>query len=112
MTEAVTASARLRAAKPTIRPDRPYFSSGPCAKPPGWSPDQLETVALGRSHRGKMGKAKLVEAIERTRVLLSLPADYRLGIVPASDTGAMEMAMWSLLGSRPVTMLSWESFGA
>ena len=111
MTEAVTAGAGVRSDRPTTRPKRPYFSSGPCAKPPGWSPDKLETIALGRSHRGAVGKAKLQEAIERTHALLRLPADYRLGIVPASDTGAMEMAMWSLLGARPVTMLAWESFG-
>jgi len=96
---------------PAARPARPYFSSGPCAKPPGWSPDKLRTDALGRSHRGAIGKARLAEAIERTHALLGLPADYRLGIVPASDTGAMEMAIWSLLGPRPVTMLAWESFG-
>ena len=111
MTESVTAGADVRAAKPTTRPKRPYFSSGPCAKPPGWSPDKLETVALGRSHRGTVGKAKLQDAIERTHALLRLPANYKLGIVPASDTGAMEMAIWSLLGARPVTMLAWESFG-
>jgi phosphoserine aminotransferase len=112
MTEAVAAGARVRPAKPNTRPKRPYFSSGPCAKPPGWAPDKLETVALGRSHRGAIGKAKLAEAIERTHALLRLPADYKLGIVPASDTGAMELALWSLLGPRPVTMLAWESFGA
>jgi phosphoserine aminotransferase len=111
MTEAVTAGADVRAAKPTTRPKRPYFSSGPCAKPPGWSPDKLQTDALGRSHRGTIGKARLQEAIERTHALLRLPDDYKLGIVPASDTGAMEMAIWSLLGTRPVTMLAWESFG-
>jgi phosphoserine aminotransferase len=98
--------------RPAARPARPYFSSGPCAKPPGWEPQQLDTSALGRSHRGAIGKAKLEEAIARTHALLRLPADYRLGIVPASDTGAMEMAIWSLLGTRPVTMLAWESFGA
>jgi len=98
--------------RPDALPARPYFSSGPCAKPPGWSPDKLETVALGRSHRGSVGKVRLQEAIERTHALLQLPPDYRLGIVPASDTGAMEMAIWSLLGTRPVTMLAWESFGA
>ncbi len=91
---------------------RPYFSSGPCAKPPGWAPQLLDTGALGRSHRGTIGKARLAEAIERTHALLRLPADYKLGIVPASDTGAMEMAIWSLLGPRPVTVLAWESFGA
>jgi phosphoserine aminotransferase len=112
MTEAVTAGAEVRPAKPRTKPERPFFSSGPCAKPPGWAPESLGTSALGRSHRGAIGKAKLAEAIERTHALLRLPADYRLGIVPASDTGAMEMAIWSLLGTRPVTMLAWESFGA
>jgi len=102
----------VRAAEATLRPKRPNFSSGPCAKPPGWSPDKLDTSALGRSHRGAIGKARLAEAIDRTHKLLGLPDDYRLGIVPASDTGAMEMAIWSLLGPRPVTMLAWESFGA
>ena len=111
MTEAVTAQS-LRASKPITKPKRPFFSSGPCAKPPGWAPEKLDTSALGRSHRGKIGKAKLAEAIERTHAVLRLPADYKLGIVPASDTGAMELALWSLLGTRPVTMLAWESFGA
>ncbi len=112
MTDIATADATLRAARPSTKPDRPYFSSGPCAKPPGWTPQALDTSALGRSHRGSIGKAKLAQAIERTHALLRLPADYKLGIVPASDTGAMEMAIWSLLGARPVTMLAWESFGA
>ena len=111
MTEAAAAQA-LRAPKPVMKPDRPNFSSGPCAKPPGWSTDKLDTAALGRSHRGTVGKAKLEEAIERTHALLELPSDYKLAIVPASDTGAMELAIWSLLGTRPVTMLAWESFGA
>jgi phosphoserine aminotransferase len=102
----------VRPAKPTTRPKRPYFSSGTCAKPPGWTPQSLDISALGRSHRGTIAKAKLQEAIERTHALLRLPSDYKLGIVPASDTGAMEMAIWSLLGTRPVTMLAWESFGA
>jgi phosphoserine aminotransferase len=97
--------------KPPVRPQRPHFSSGPCPKPPGWSLDRLDTSSLGRSHRSSLGKARLAEAIERTSALLGLPDGYRLGIVPASDTGAMEMAMWSLLGQRPVTMLAWESFG-
>jgi phosphoserine aminotransferase len=112
LTEATAATPELRVARPHTKPQRPNFSSGPCAKPPGWAPEKLDTSALGRSHRGSVGKAKLAEAIERTHALLKLPADYRLGIVPASDTGAMEMAMWSLLGTRPVTMLAWESFGA
>jgi phosphoserine aminotransferase len=94
------------------RPACPSFSSGPCPKPPGWSLDRLDTGALGRSHRSALGKARLEEAIARTHALLELPTDYRLGIVPASDTGAMEMAIWSLLGTRPVTTLAWESFGA
>ena len=96
---------------PAVRPARPHFSSGPCAKRPGWSPDNLPTDALGRSHRSKLGKSRLKEAIDRTRALLSVPDDYRIGIVPASDTGAVEMAMWSMLGPRPVDMLAWESFG-
>jgi len=112
LTDTATAAATLRAAKPATKPDRPYFSSGPCAKPPGWTAQALDISALGRSHRGAIGKAKLQQAIERTHALLRLPADYKLGIVPASDTGAMEMAIWSLLGPRPVTMLAWESFGA
>ena len=112
MTDDNAAAADVRAAKPRTKPERPNFSSGPCAKPPGWSAAKLDTSALGRSHRGPVGKAKLTQAIERTHALLRLPADYRLGIVPASDTGAMETAIWSLLGSRPATMLAWESFGA
>ena len=112
MTDTATTGADVRLKTPDIRPQRPHFSSGPCAKPPGWSPQLLDTSALGRSHRGAIGKAKLQDAIERTHKLLRLPADYKLGIVPASDTGAMEMAIWSLLGTRPVTMLAWESFGA
>jgi phosphoserine aminotransferase len=89
----------------------PHFSSGPCAKRPGWSLQNLTDAALGRSHRAKIGKAKLKRAIELTREVLEVPADYRIGIVPASDTGAVEMALWSLLGARPVNMLTWESFG-
>jgi phosphoserine aminotransferase len=104
--------ALVRRAKPDLLPARPYFSSGPCPKPPGWSLEKIDTRSLGRSHRSALGKARLQEAIERTHALLRLPSDYRLGIVPASDTGAMEMALWSLLGTRQVTMLAWESFGA
>ena len=92
-------------------PARPFFSSGPCAKRPGWSLENFKTDTLGRSHRSGVGKARLKEAIDRTRALLRLPDDYRLGVVPASDTGAVEMAMWSMLGARPVDMLAWESFG-
>ena len=98
-------------AKPGHRPANPNFSSGPCAKRPGWSVEVLKDAALGRSHRAKIGKAKLKQLIDETRSLLELPEGYRLGIVPASDTGAMEMALWSLLGSRPVDLLAWESFG-
>jgi phosphoserine aminotransferase len=97
--------------KPTLRPQRTEFSSGPCAKRPGWSLDGLADAALGRSHRSKVGKERLKAVIDRSRELLGMPADYRLGIVPGSDTGAFEMAMWSLLGSRGVDVLSWESFG-
>jgi phosphoserine aminotransferase len=97
--------------KPLMRPAVPHFSSGPCAKRPGWSMSALTDAALGRSHRSKVGKAKLKRAIELTRELLEVPPEYRIGIVPASDTGAVEMALWSLLGPRPVTMLAWESFG-
>ncbi|MBI5113334.1 MAG: phosphoserine transaminase [Rhodovulum sp.] len=96
---------------PAARPRVPHFSSGPCAKRPGWSLDNLKNAPLGRSHRAKIGKARLERAIALTRTVLQVPADYRIGIVPASDTGAVEMAMWSLLGARPVTMLAWESFG-
>jgi phosphoserine aminotransferase len=98
-------------AMPGVRPAIPHFSSGPCAKRPGWSLQALTDALLGRSHRSKIGKAKLKRAIDLTREVLEVPADYRIGIVPASDTGAVEMALWSLLGGRPVTVLSWESFG-
>ena len=101
----------MTVAKPAARPLVPHFSSGPCAKRPGWSPQNLKDAALGRSHRAKIGKAKLKLAIELTREVLGVPADYKIGIVPASDTGAVEMALWSLLGARPVTTLCWESFG-
>jgi phosphoserine aminotransferase len=105
------AGAQLRNPKPELRPKRPHFSSGPCAKPPGWGLEHLALGSLGRSHRSKQGKARLGYAIELTRRILEIPATHRIGIVPASDTGAMEMAMWSMLGARPVTMLAWESFG-
>ena len=101
----------MTAAKPALRPNVPHFSSGPCAKRPGWNPQHLKDAALGRSHRAKIGKARLKLAIDLTREVLEVPADYRIGIVPASDTGAVEMALWSLLGPRPVTTIAWESFG-
>ncbi|MCL4105018.1 UNVERIFIED_CONTAM: hypothetical protein GTU68_018725 [Idotea baltica] len=97
---------------PATRPVNPRFSSGPCAKPPTWTLDALADAPLGRSHRAAVGKAKLKAAIETTRDILGIPADYKIGIVPASDTGAYEMAMWNLLGERPVEMLAWESFGS
>ncbi len=98
--------------KPELRPANSQFSSGPCTKRPGWSLENLQDASLGRSHRAPAGKSKLKSAIDMTREILGLPDDYRIGIVPASDTGAMEMAMWSLLGARGVDMVSWESFGA
>src|SRR2546428_655419 len=101
----------MTVAKPASRPNVPHFSSGPCAKRPGWNPQNLKDAALGRSHRAKVGKAKLKLAIELTREVLEVPANYRIGIVPASDTGAVEMALWSMLGARPVTTIAWESFG-
>lgn len=97
--------------KPTTKPQNPCFSSGPCAKRPDWSVDALKGAALGRSHRSKIGKSKLQQAIELAREVLGIPADYKIGIVPASDTGAIEMAMWSMLGARGVDMFAWESFG-
>lgn len=96
---------------PGLRPANPQFSSGPCAKRPGWTPNALKNAALGRSHRAKLGKSRLKYAIDLTREVLEVPADYRIGIVPASDTGAYEMAMWTMLGARPVDCLAWESFG-
>ncbi|MCA1368124.1 phosphoserine transaminase [Bradyrhizobium sp. BRP14] len=99
-------------AKPALRPANTHFSSGPCAKRPGWTLEALSDAPLGRSHRAKVGKSKLKQAIDLTREVLEVPADYRIGIVPASDTGAVEMALWSLLGARGVDMLAWESFGA
>ena len=108
----MTTTLGATASKPAVRPANPNFSSGPCAKRPGWSPVALDISALGRSHRAKIGKTKLEQAIEQTRAVLQVPADYRIGIVPASDTGAVEMALWSLLGERGVDMVAWESFGS
>jgi len=110
----MTASSAAAAAanpRPQVRPARPHFSSGPCAKRPGYDLAGLDTGALGRSHRAKIGKSRLADAINLTRELLQVPASYRIGIVPGSDTGAFEMAMWTMLGARPVTALAWESFG-
>src|SRR3954453_8625276 len=98
--------------KPGVRPANPHFSSGPCAKRPGWSLQALTDAALGRSHRSKIGKAKLKRAIDLTREILRVPADYRIGIVPASDTGAVEMALWTMLGPKTVEVAAWEAFGA
>jgi phosphoserine aminotransferase len=105
-------TARPDVVAPQLRPQNPRFSSGPCAKRPGWELDALKGASLGRSHRAAEGKSKLKQAIDLTRSILRVPEGYRIGIVPASDTGAFEMAMWSLLGARPVTMLAWESFGS
>src|SRR5579871_4592627 len=102
----------MTVAKPASRPRVPHFSSGPCAKRPGWTPQNLKDAAIGRSHRAKIGKAKLKLAIDLTREVLGVPSDYKIGIVPASDTGAVEMALWSLLGARGVDVLAWESFGS
>jgi phosphoserine aminotransferase len=102
----------MTGSKPAVRPARPFFSSGPCAKRPGWTPGVLSGALLGRSHRSKEGRARLKDVIERTRALLRIPADYRVGIVPASDTGAVELALWNLLGPLPVDVFAWESFGA
>ena len=96
---------------PQLRPARPYFSSGPCAKPPGWDASKIATESLGRSHRAKIGKTRLAYCIDLMREMLQLPDTHRIGIVPGSDTGAFEMAMWTMLGQRPVTTLAWESFG-
>lgn len=106
-----TATAPALGAKPATKPARPFFSSGPCAKPPGWDASQLATDSLGRSHRSKIGKQRLQYCIDLMRELLNLPDTHRIGIVPGSDTGAFEMAMWTMLGARPVTALAWESFG-
>ena len=107
----VTDATIASAAKPATKPKRPHFSSGPCAKPPGWDASKLATEVLGRSHRSKLGKARLQYCIDLMRELLKLPDTHRIGIVPGSDTGAFEMAMWTMLGARPVTALAWESFG-
>ena len=98
--------------KPERKPRRPHFSSGPCAKRPGWNLEALRDAAVGRSHRAKIGKERLNAVIERSKAILRMPADYRLGIVAGSDTGAVEMALWSLLGARGVDVLAWESFGS
>lgn len=111
MTDTIAAGAAVAPAKPATRPARPHFSSGPCAKPPGWSPERLATDSLGRSHRSKLGKNRLQYAIDLMRETLKLPDTHRIGIVPGSDTGAFEMAMWTMLGARDVTALAWESFG-
>ncbi|WP_267435055.1 phosphoserine transaminase [Sphingomonas sp. GM_Shp_1] len=111
MTEVIAADATLAPAKPATKPARTYFSSGPCAKPPGWDAAKLATDSLGRSHRSKLGKQRLQYCIDLMRELLKLPDTHRIGIVPGSDTGAFEMAMWTMLGARPVTTLAWESFG-
>ncbi len=111
MTDTTYAPATGAPALPGTKPARPFFSSGPCAKPPGWSADKLATDSLGRSHRSKIGKTRLQYSIDLMRELLRLPDTHRIGIVPGSDTGAYEMAMWTMLGARPVTALAWESFG-
>jgi phosphoserine aminotransferase len=111
MTDTIAAPGVQGASKPSTKPARPFFSSGPCAKPPGWSADALATDSLGRSHRSKIGKQRLQYCIDLMREALRLPDTHRIGIVPGSDTGAFEMAMWTMLGARPVTTLAWESFG-
>ncbi|MBC9033275.1 phosphoserine transaminase [Sphingomonas sp. JC676] len=111
MTDSAVTDATAASAKPATKPARPYFSSGPCAKPPGWDASKLVTESLGRSHRSKIGKVRLQYAIDLMREMLKLPDTHRIGIVPGSDTGAFEMAMWTMLGARGVTTLAWESFG-
>ena len=111
MTAPAAGDALAHRGKPDTRPNRPFFSSGPCAKPPGWAPEHLPIGSLGRSHRSKLGKARLAYALDLTRRVLRVPDTHRIGIVPGSDTGAVEMAMWTMLGLRPVTLLAWESFG-
>jgi phosphoserine aminotransferase len=113
MTDTLRADATLASSidRPAAKPARPHFSSGPCAKPPGWDASLLPHASLGRSHRSKLGKSRLQHAIDLTRKILQVPDTHRIGIVPGSDTGAVEMAMWTLLGQRPVTTLAWESFG-
>ena len=111
MTDTLVTGAQVAPAKPANRPARPHFSSGPCAKPPGWEASKLNVEVLGRSHRSKLGKTRLQYCIDLMRELLRLPDTHRIGIVPGSDTGAFEMAMWTMLGARPVTTLAWESFG-
>ena len=111
MTNITQDAAAVGRGKPITRPARPFFSSGPCAKPPGWGLEHLPTGSLGRSHRSKIGKARLAYAIDLTRKVLRVPDTHRIGIVPGSDTGAFEMAMWTMLGARPATLLAWESFG-
>src|SRR3974390_2897508 len=101
----------MKTATPAVRPANAHFSSGPCAKRPGWNPAVLADAALGRSHRAKVGKSKLKLTIDLTREVLGVPSQYRIGITPGSDTGAVEMALWSLLGARGVDVLAWESFG-
>ncbi|MEN3745618.1 phosphoserine transaminase [Sphingomonas sp. HF-S3] len=111
MTDTIVTDVTATSAKPATRPARPHFSSGPCAKPPGWSPEKLATEVLGRSHRSKLGKSRIAYCIDLMREMLQLPDTHRIGIVPGSDTGAFEMAMWTMLGARGVTTLAWESFG-
>ncbi|HEY0623247.1 phosphoserine transaminase [Sphingomonas sp.] len=111
MTEITVPDATVAPAKPATKPARPHFSSGPCAKPPGWDASKLATEVLGRSHRSKLGKNRLAYCIDLMREMLKLPDTHRIGIVPGSDTGAFEMAMWTMLGARGVTTLAWESFG-